>query len=301
MTRYRCVDSRKAEGFAVTAACDAAGVSTSAYYQWAGGHTGQPGEREREEARLLETIREVHAGDDTIGVPRMTAQLRRRGWRVNHKRIARLMGVCGLAGYRPRRRVSTTVRDAGEPPIPDLLGRLFCPDRPDVAWCGDLTYVPTDQGWLYVATVIDLASRRLIGWAMSERPDSGLMITALEAAVACRGRARMAGVIFHHDRGTQYMSHAFADACRRLGVTQSASRTGSCLDNAVAESFFATLKISLTHRARYRTRIQARTAIFAWIAYYNRRRLHSTLGYQPPIEWEQHHRLARQAELPLAA
>ena len=276
-------------------------VSTSAYYQWAAGGTHQPGDQERDDARLIETIREIHADDDTVGVPRMTAELARQGWRVNHKRVARLMAVCGLAGYRPRRRVSTTVADAGDPPIPDLLGRLFCPDRTDVAWCGDLTYIPTDQGWLYLATVIDLASRRLIGYAMGARPDAQLMITALETAVATRGRSRMAGVIFHHDRGTQYMSHAFADACRRLGVTQSASRTGSCLDNAVAESFFATLKISLTHRSRYRTRTQARTSIFAWINRYNRRRLHSTLGYQPPIEWEQRHRTHGPAELPLAA
>lgn len=301
MTRYHCVDARKAEGFDVTAACAAADVSTTAYYQWAAGQTHQPTDGQQADARLLEEIRAIHATDQTIGAPRMTAELARRGWKANHKRVARLMRLDGLAGYRPHRRISTTVRDEGEPPIPDLVGRMFNPARPDTAWCGDLTYIPTEQGWLYLATVIDLASRRLIGWAMGPRADSQLMITALEEAVACRGRARMDEVIFHHDRGTQYMSGAFAGACARLGVTQSASRTGSCLDNAVAESFFATLKISLAGSGRYRTRAAARSAIFRWIAYYNHRRLHSTLGYRPPIEWEQQHQPARPAGLTEAA
>lgn len=141
-----------------------------------------------------------------------------------------------------------------------------------------------------MATVLDLASRRLVGWSMADRCDATLVGDALEAAVATRGRASMgAQTVFHADRGTQYTSAAFAQTCRRLGVRQSASRTGSCLDNAVAESFFATLKVELVNRTRYRTRAQARAAIFAWIAYYNRRRLHSTLGYLNPLEWEHRH------------
>jgi transposase InsO family protein len=157
-----------------------------------------------------------------------------------------------------------------------------------VVWCS--VRHPTGQGWLYLAIVTDLASRRLLGWSMSNTPDAQLMIDALAHAVAARGVTRTDGVIFHCDRGTQYLSHAFAQACWRLGVVQSAGRTGSCLDNAVAESFFASLKVELVHRCRYQNRAEARTSIFAWIARSNHRRLHSTLSYLPPIEWEKQHR-----------
>jgi putative transposase len=160
----------------------------------------------------------------------------------------------GIVGYRPRRHRGLTRQDRATPPAPDLLGRLFDPDRVDLAWCGDVTYIPTDEGWLYLASVIDLASRHLLGWSMSG----------------------------HH-------SAVCIDACARLGLRRSMSRTGSCLDNAVAESWFASLKVELVHRHHYRTRAEARAAIFAWIAWYNQRRLHSTRGYLSPVEWEQQH------------
>jgi transposase InsO family protein len=172
----------------------------------------------------------------------------------------------------------------------DLVGRRLRPAVLDHGWYGDLSDIPTGQGWLYLAIVTDLASRRLLGWSMSNTPDAQLMIDALAHAVAARGVTRTDGVIFHCDRGTQYLSHAFAQACWRLGVVQSAGRTGSCLDNAVAESFFASLKVELVHRCRYQNRAEARTSIFAWIARSNHRRLHSTLSYLPPIEWEKQHR-----------
>ena len=168
------------------------------------------------------------------------------------------------------------------------MGRLFDPDRPDVAWCGDLTYIRTDEGWLYLASVLDLSSRALIGWSMSEKHDAALACAALEAAVALRGRRRMDGVIMHTDRGAEYTSAAFATTCEQLGAVRSMSRTGSCLDNAVAEAFFATLKVELVDRRHFRTRAEARTAIFAWIAWYNNYRLHShNPDYLPPVEWEQ--------------
>jgi transposase InsO family protein len=217
------------------------------------------------------------------------AELRRCGWRTNHKRVERLMRAHGIVGWRPRRRRSLTKPDAGAAPAPDLLGRLFDPDRPDVAWCGDITYIPTEEGWLYLASVIDLASRHLVGWSMSTHHDAALVVAALDAAAATRGVKRPDGTIFHSDRGAEYSSAACIAACARLGLRRSMSRTGSCLDNAVAESWFASLKVELVHRAHYRTRAEARTAIFAWIAWYNRFRLHSTRGYLPPIEWEQHH------------
>jgi putative transposase len=291
VSRYRCVDAQKAAGFPVVAACQAAGVSTSAFYAWAA--SGEPGSSrvEREQAELVAEIRTIHAhSGGTYGSPRVTHELHRRGWRVNHKRVERLMAAHGLVGHRPRRRRGLTKADTAIPPAPDLLGRLFDPDRPDVAWCGDLTYIPTDEGWLYLASVLDLASRHLVGWSMGECHDARLVTGALDAAVATRGRSRMDATIFHTDRGAEYTSAACIEACERLGLRRSMGRTGSCLDNAVAESFFATLKVELVDRCHYRTRAQARASIFRWIAWYNQRRLHSTNDYLPPLEWEQRHR-----------
>jgi putative transposase len=290
VTRYRCVDAQKAAGFPVAAACKAAGVTRSAYYAWTTSAAHRAAERYREETRLVAEIRRIHARSrGTYGAPRVHAELRRRGWSANHKRVERLMRLHGIVGYRPRRRRSLTKPDAGAAPAPDLLGRLFDPDQPDVAWCGDVTWIPTDEGWLYLASVLDLASRHLLGWSMGSHHDAGLVCDALDAAVATRGRARMPDTIFHTDRGSEYTSAACVDACTRLGLRRSMSRTGSCLDNAVAESWFASLKVELVDRAHYRTRAQARAAIFRWIAWYNRVRLHSANGYLPPIEWELQH------------
>ncbi len=199
------------------------------------------------------------------------------------------MRTHGIAGYRPRRRRSLTKQDSAAAPAPDLLGRLFDPDQPNVAWCGDVTYIPTDEGWLYLASVLDLASRHLLGYSMSTHHDTALVVGALNAAMATRGQHRMPDTIFHTDRGAEYTSSACVDACTQLGLRRSMSRTGSCLDNAVAESWFASLKVELVSRHHYRTRAEARAAIFHWIAWYNRFRLHSTNGYLSPIEWEQQH------------
>ena len=290
MSRYRCVDAQKAAGFAVAAACQAAGVTRSAYYAWAARTAQGSAERHWEEAELVGEIRRIHARSrGTYGAPRIHAELRRRGWTVNHKRVERLMRAHGIVGYRPRRRRSLTKQDTTAAPAPDLLGRLFDPDRVDVAWCGDVTWIPTDEGWLYLASVIDLASRHLVGYSMGAHHDAGLVCDALQAAVATRGQAHMPDTIFHSDRGAEYSSTACVQACQRLGLRRSMGRTGSCLDNAVAESWFASLKVELVHRQHYRTRAEARTAIFAWIAWYNRFRLHSANGYLSPIEWEHQH------------
>jgi transposase InsO family protein len=290
VSRYRCVDAQKAAGFPVAAACNAAGVQRSAYYAWTARTAQGPSVAERAEASLVAEVRRVHARSrGTYGAPRVTAELRRRGWAANHKRVERLMRVHGIVGYRPRRRRSLTQQDRAAPPAPDLLGRLFDPDQPDVAWCGDVTYVPTDEGWLYLASVLDLASRHLLGYSMGTHHDAGLVTRALDAAAATRGRARMPGTIFHTDRGGEYASTACVQACQRLGLRRSMGRTGSCLDNAVAEAWFASLKVELVGRAHYHTRAEARAAIFGWIAWYNRFRLHSTRGYLPPVEWEQQH------------
>jgi putative transposase len=290
VSRYRCVDAQKAAGFPVVAACQAAGVTRSAYYAWAAGTAQGPSPAAHEEASLVAEIRRIHArSHGAYGSPRVTAELWRHGWVVNHKRVERLMRQHGIVGYRPRHRRSLTRPDTTAAPAPDLLGRLFDPDQLDVAWCGDVTYIPTDEGWLYLASVLDLASRHLLGWSMGAHHDAGLVTGALDAAVATRGRSRMDATIFHTDRGSEYTATACIQACQRLGLRRSMSRTGSCLDNAVAESFFATLKVELVDRQHYRTRAEARASIFGWIAWYNRSRLHSTIHYLSPLEWEQQH------------
>jgi len=231
----------------------------------------------------------------------VTAELWSLGHRVNHKRVERLMRDAGLEGHRPRRRRSLTKADERAAPLPDLVGRLFNPDQLDHTWVSDITFVPTDEGWLYLATVIDLASRRLLGWSMGDRHDASLVTAAVLAAVAARGRTRMPGTILHSDRGSEYTSQTFRDTCQRLGLRQSAGRTGSCLDNAVAESFFATLKVEHLDRFHWTTRTQARMAIFAWVHRYNARRRHSTIGLIAPLEWERRHRLIAPLASPLAA
>jgi len=302
VSRYRCVDAQKAAGFPVAAACKAAGVTRSAYYEWTAGAAQGSSDRHREQARLVAEIRRIHArSGGTYGAPRVHAELRRRGWTANHKRVERLMRQHGIVGYRPRRRRGLTQPDTAAAPAPDLLGRLFDPERLDVAWCGDVTYIPTDEGWLYLASVLDLASRRLLGYSMGTHHDAQLVCDALQAAVATRGQQRMPDTIFHTDRGAEYTSAACIDACTRLGLRRSMSRTGSCLDNAVAEAWFASLKVELVGRAHYRTRAEARAAIFGWIAWYNRVRLHSTNDYLPPIEWEQQHATINPLPSPMAA
>jgi putative transposase len=276
----------KAENYDVTAACRVLGVSTSAYYDWRARERCGPSAGALHEADLLAEIRRIHAEHPDYGSPRVTAELARRGKPANHKKVEGLMRAHGIVARRHRRRRNLTRRDAAAPALPDLVGRLFDPDRPDHTWVGDVTCIPTDEGWLYLASVLDLGSRRLLGYAMSATPDAAHVVNAVEMAVATRGRARMDGTIFHSDRGSTYTSQAYRAACERLGLRQSTSRTGSCLDNAVAEAWFATLKAELAKR-HFATRAEARQAIFAWANYYNRSRLHSTCRYLPPVEYEQ--------------
>lgn len=293
MSRYRFVSAMKAEGFPVDAACEAAEVSTSAYYEWlqrAAGPTGA----ELDEAHLVNRIRDIHAdSDSTYGSPRVTPELRRQGYCVNHKRTERLMRDHGIVGVTPRRRAPrTTMAAEGAAPLPDLIGRDFSPGEPDRRWAGDITYVGTDEGWLYLASVLDLGSRRLVGWAMDEVMPTGLVADALRRCAELRG-GDIAGVIFHSDRGSQYLSAEYRELCDKLGVHQSAGRVATCFDNSAAESFWSSLKRELVHRYRFATRAEAVTAITAWIRRYNNVRLHSTLGYMPPIEWELHYRLTQ--------
>lgn len=286
MSRYRHVSAMKAEGFAIRAACDAAEVSTSAYYDWLTRSAG-PTDAEWNEALLINEMRRVHDElDDTYGSPRMTDELRDRGFCANHKRVERLMAQHGISAKDGRRKtVRTTIPDVSAPPLPDLVKRDFSVGEPGERTCGDITYIPTAEGWLYLASVLDLGSRRVVGYAMDERMPAELVARALEMAVDIRG-GDVAGMIFHHDRGSQYLSREFRDLCDRLGVAQSVGRIGSSQDNAVAESFWATLKRELVHRCRFATRAEARRAIIAWLNHYNALRRHSSIGNISPIEWE---------------
>ena len=285
MTRYRCVDDQKAAGFAVSRACEAMQISPSAYYAWRA-HGQRPTARAERDARVLAEIRAIHREHRDYGSPRMTAELAYRGLACNHKKVEAMMRRHGIVARRHRRRRrGLTTPDKAAPAIPDLVGRLFDPDDIDHTWAGDVTYIPTDEGWLYLASVLDLGSRRLIGYAMSARADTDHVINAVQMAVATRGRDRMDGTIFHSDRGSTYTSARYRQTCTRLGLRQSTGRTGSCLDNAVAESFFASLKQELGQR-RFATRADARQAIFTWINYYNHRRLHTACGYRSPVDYE---------------
>jgi transposase InsO family protein len=277
----------KAEGFPIAAACEVAEVSTSAYYGWVQKISAGPSSAEWDEALVINEILDVHRHlDDTYGSPRMTTELKRRGLCVNHKRTERLMAQNGIVAKDGRRKkVRTTIPDVSAPPLPDLVGRDFSVGAPGQRTCGDITYVATDEGWLYVADVVDLGSRRVVGLSMGAHMRTELVAEALEMAVHARG-GTVTTMVFHHDRGAQYMSREFRALCERHGIAQSVGRIGSSQDNAVAESFWATLKRELVSRCRFATRAEARRAITVWINHYNAVRLHSSLGNVTPIEWE---------------
>lgn len=297
MTRYQWAAARKAEGFPITMACKVAQVSRQAFHDWRARRAAGPTDAEVAEAALVAEIREIHDElDGTYGEPRITTELARRGRLVNHKRVERLMRTHGIVGVHKPARVRTTIPAEDVPPLPDLIGRRFEVGAPDVAWVGDITYVPTGEGWLYLASVLDLGSRRLLGYSMADHMRTELAAGALSMA-ALRG-GQTAGIIFHGDRGSQYLAGDYRQQVTDLGMVQSVGRTGVCWDNSVAESFWSSLKREVVHRYRFGDRASARRAIFAWINTYNHRRLHSSLGYIPPVEWET---LYRQPEADLAA
>jgi putative transposase len=289
VTRYGCVDDQKAAGFPVIAACEAAGVSTSGYYDWCAREAVGPTARQLAEVELVELIRELFAeSDGSYGVPRMYKALRRAGLGVNEKKVRRLMRKHGMAGRSLRRRCRTTFPGADGYTIPDLIGRRFAPGAPDVAWVQDITYVATREGWLYVASVLDLGSRRLLGYSMAEHMRTELVLDALTMAIAARGGDHaVAGVIAHADRGSQYTANDYIDFCHDRQMRPSVGMTGVCWDNAVAESFWASLKREGIKGRIFATRAEARRAIFKWINWYNTSRLHSSLDHVAPIEWEQ--------------
>lgn len=268
----------------VSEMCRTLEVSRSGYYGWV---DRAPSDREVTDRMLEVEIEAIwECSGRTYGVPRVTAWLRKQGFAVSGKRVARLMGRNGWEGETGRSKIRTTIVDRGAKAASDHVRRNFNPPAPNHTWCGDITYLRTGEGWLFLATVIDLFSRRVIGWSVAAHMRTELVADALGMAAATRG-GHVEGVIFHSDRGSQYTSAEFAKLCGDLGVVQSMGATGVCWDNAAAESFFGTLKRELANKRTWPTRADARRDLIRWIeGWFNPNRLHSTLGYRSPIETE---------------
>ncbi len=259
------------------------GVSEAGFHAW---RHRQPSARAIADVALLKRIRTIHASSrETYGAPRVHAELRARGEKHGRKRIARLMRAGGLVGASRRGgRVVTTRRDREARPAPDLVDRQFTATRPNQLWVADITFVPTASGFLYLAVVLDAWSRKIVGWSMTNHLRSGLVLGALEMAI---GQRRPNGVIHHSDQGSQYTSLAFGNRCKEAGVRPSMGSVGDAYDNAMCESFFATLECELLDRRRFASQAQARMACFSFIeSWYNPVRLHSSLGYRSPMAYE---------------
>ncbi len=258
------------------------GVSTSGYYAW----LKRPrSAREKSDAALVERMQVIHKRSrGTYGAPRIQAELADQGFPVSRKRVARLMRESGLAGISRRKRPKTTRRAPKARPAPDLVEREFAADVPDRLWVADITYVPTLAGFLYLAIVLDVFSRRIVGWAMESSLATDLVVGALEMAIAQR---RPEDVIHHSDQGSQYTSLTFGKRCRDAGIALSMGSVGDCYDNAMAESFFASLECELLDQTRFRNRAEAKTELFRYIeGWYNTHRRHSALGYRSPVNFE---------------
>ena len=275
----------------VSTSCRTLGVSTSGYYAWS---KRAPSQRALDDAVLTERIRAIHlASDGNYGSPNIHAELRDEGTRVGRKRVARLMRHAAIRGVSRRRSfVVTTQRDPKRRPAPDLVNRQFVAAGPNELWVADMTYVPTWAGFIYLAMVLDVWSRRVVGWAIGEQMTSDLVVAALNMAIVQR---RPTAVIHHSDQGSQYTSVAFGQRCSKMGVRPSMGSVGDAYDNAMAESFFASLECELIDRRSFRTKSEARIALFTYIeGWYNPRRRHSALGRISPINFERSHDIDRQ-------
>ena len=262
--------------------CRVLGVSASGYYAWA---VRPASARATADAALMEQIRVIHTRSrGTYGERRVHAELAALGVHIGRKRVARLMRALGLAGVSRRKGTRTTIRDRDARPAPDLVDRDFTAAAPDRLWVADITYVPTWAGFLYLAVVLDAWSRRVVGWAMATHLRTALVLEALNMALAQR---RPTEVIHHSDQGCQYTAIAFGQRCGEMGVRPSMGSVGDAYDNAMCESFFATLECELLDRHRFQTQVEARMAIFEFIeGWYNPHRRHSALDYQSPINYE---------------
>jgi transposase InsO family protein len=269
-------------------ACRALDVSESWFYKW-NHREHQPTPSEHRRAEVDAAVAGAFAAAHGLhGSPRIVVDLRSAGWTVSEKTVAKSMARQGLVARPKKRRKNLTRPDKRAMPFPDLVKRDFTAPAPNVTWVGDMTEIPTDEGKLYLSTAIDLFSRRLLGYATSCHPDAELAGETIKMAVAARGGTeRVTGVIFHSDRGSTYTATSFTALCRKLDIRQSMGRTGSCFDNAAAESFFSTLEHEVLSRHHFKTRKEAQQTIVKWVVdFYNRRRRHSSCGMQSPIDYE---------------
>lgn len=292
MTAYRFIQSEKAN-HSIRRMCKVLRVSRSAYNAWCRGDTHRGGDSD---AKLLVHIKAIHRRHKgRYGAPRITVELRDEGINANRKRVARVMSEHGISGV-PRRvfRGTTTDSAHSEPVAPNLLNRQFTADAPNKVFVGDITYLRTQQGWVYLAVLIDLFSRKVVGWAMDETMETSLCLRALGRLVATRGD--VTGAIHHSDHGSQYASKAYRDALDDAGMCQSMSRKGNCWDNAVAESFFGTVEQELVPDIPWLDLSDARKAVSHYIhRYYNAERRHSTLGHRAPVVFEAQYQAAQDA------
>ena len=288
MRIYPFIEAEKVRQRNVRRACELLKVSRSAYYA---ARDGRPSSREQDDAELAARVKAAHEeSKGRYGSPRVHAVLRADGRRHSRKRVARLMREYGLQGRAAKRWKKTTIPDPAAAARADRIRRDFTADasKLNTRWCGDITYIATWEGWLYLATVIDIASRRVVGYAMADHLRTELIADALSNAVAARDPEP--GVVFHSDRGCQYTSAAYAALAEENQVILSVGRTGQCWDNALAESFFSSLKGELIDTRAWPTRAGARRAVVEYIAWYNGTRLHSSLGYRSPADYESNHR-----------
>jgi transposase InsO family protein len=292
VTAYRFIRSEEAN-HAVRLMCSVLRVSRSAYYAWRDGKTHAGGDSDAKLVVHIKAIHRRHKG--RYGSPRITAELRDQGFVVNRKRVARVMREHGIAGV-PRRVFRGTTTDSvhDEAVAPNRLERAFGTEAPNQAFVGDITYLRTQRGWVYLAVLIDLFSRKVVGWAMDETMHTSLCLRALQRLLATRGD--VSGAIHHTDRGSQYASQAYRQALAEAGLRQSMSRKGNCWDNAVAESFFGTLEQELVPETPWRSMSEARKAVSHYIhRYYNAERRHSTLGQKAPTVFEAQYQAAQEA------
>ena len=283
MSVFKLIDAERAS-YPVAMLCRMLGVSKSGYYVWRG---RPPSRRTQQDALLTQKIREIHSRSrETYGYPRVHAELRSLGIGCGRRRVARLMRAAGLRGCMRSRKRRTTRRDSQAAPAQDLLRRNFVACQPNRVWLADITYVPTQEGFLYVAFILDTHSRRIVGWSMDSHMRTELVVGALEMAIW--RRRPVGGLVHHSDRGVQYTAISFGKRLEEVGIVPSMGRTGTALDNAMAESFIATLKAELVHRHLFPDREVARSAIFEYLeGFYNRRRLHSALSYRSPADYEE--------------
>jgi len=287
--KFEMVLKMAVDNVEVKISCETLGVSRSGYYAW---KDRPEADRTAENRDLVEKMREIfQESRGTYGAPRLRVRLKALGLDCSKTRVARLMREEGLSGVAKKRYRVKTTDSNHELPIAERIFKTEEPDtwptRPNQVWAGDLTYIGTDEGWLYLTIQLDIFTRKVVGYAMTDHMRSEAMTSAMSMAVTTQGLRQSEPLVSHSDRGCQYASDEYRSHLKRLGITASMSRRGNCYDNAYAESFFHTLKVELVHRRRFKTRAEAEAAIFEYIeVWYNRRRIHSALGYRSPMEYE---------------